>query len=250
MSSKPRILAVIPTLDDDPTETIDTIMKQTIRPERIIIAVGSKKLYEKLVASSKYKDVTISYTEPNYKEFVGKRVAVALNNSLSNVNLEEYDWLLRVDADALLPSNFVEENMKADADYVGKAGYAMLIKMKTFIKVFNGRFAEVGAEDSYIGLKLMSLGFDVRRWLLSPKLKRKSGSHHSWRYYFMRGKETYRLGYEPLHVAEHIRYDLRNIFELLGYFVALFKHDMKYDIARWVFGAQLKRLVYGKKPLQ
>jgi len=55
---------------------------------------------------------------------------------LEHVNLEDYDYLLRVDADIILPKRFIEENLKAEADYVGKAGYCMLIKVSPFLKVF------------------------------------------------------------------------------------------------------------------
>lgn len=211
------------------------------------MAVGSKDLYQRLVSSSSKNIVEYIYVKPNLKDPLGKRIATALNRVLSIVNLKDYDYLLRVDADTILPNRFIEENLKVGADYVGKAGYAMLLKMDCFIKIFGGRFAEVGAEDSYIGLKLLSEGCSVKSWILPPKPKRKSGAHHSWRYYFIRGMEMYKLGYEPIHVIEVIRRDVRNFFAVLGYATALLKRVKRYDIAHWVFKAQLKRLFYGKR---
>lgn len=152
-----------------------------------------------------------------------------------------------MDADTVLPERFIEENLKLNADYVGKAGYAMLLKMSCFLRIFKGQFAEVGAEDSYIGLKLLSQGCNVLSWALPPKIKRRSGAHHTWRYYFTRGIEMYKLGYEPVHVAEVVRHDIRNIFTILGYFTAMIKRPKRYDFAGWVFRAQLKRLLYGKQ---
>jgi len=162
----PKILAVIPTLDDDPTDTIKSLLRQTVKVSKIIVAVGSSKLYRNLI--SRYSDnvAEFVYVKPNFSDPLGKRVAVALNRALSKVRLSEYDYLLRVDADTVLPSNFIEENLKVDADYVGKAGYAMLLKMNCFIKFFNGRFFEIGAEDSYIGLKLLSQECSVRSWVI------------------------------------------------------------------------------------
>ena len=93
-------------------------------------------------------------------------------------------------------------SLKVDTGCIRKAGYAMLIKMSCFIKYFDGRFRDVGAEDSYIGLKLLSQGYSVKSWRLPPKLKRKSGVRHSWRYYFARGMEMYKLGYEPLQLLK------------------------------------------------
>jgi glycosyltransferase involved in cell wall biosynthesis len=242
----PKILAVIPTLDDDPTDTIKSLLRQTVKVSKIIVAVGSLKLYRRLISSYGDNVAEFIYVKPNFQDPLGKRVAAALNCALSKVRLSEYDYLLRVDADTILPSRFIEENLKVKADYVGKAGYAMLLKMDCFIKVFNGRFVEVAAEDSYIGLKLLSLGYAVKPWALPPFLKRKSGSHHSWRYYLTRGIEMYKLGYEPIHVIEVLRRDLRNVFTVVGYMLTIFSRRRRYDIAGWVFKAQLRRLIYGK----
>jgi len=56
----------------------------------------------------------------------------------------------------------------------------------------------------------------------------------------------YKLGYEPLHVVEVVRHDFRNVFSIVGYAMAAFKRVKRYDIANWVFRAQLRRLIYGK----
>lgn len=241
-----KIVAVIPTLIDDPTETIKSISKQTVKVSKILIAVGSKTLCKKL-GSAAFRNVECIYVKPNFQDPLGKRVASALNAVLGKVHLRDYDYLLRVDADTVLPSRFVEENLKVNADYVGKAGYAMLIRMEAFIKFFNGHFVEIGAEDSYVGLKLLSQGCTVKSWIVSPLLKRTSGSHHSWRYYFTRGIEMYKLGYEPLHVFERLRADIRNVFTATGYLTSIMKRKERYDFAEWVFKAQLRRLIYGRR---
>ncbi|MCR8433208.1 MAG: glycosyltransferase family 2 protein [Crenarchaeota archaeon] len=243
----PKILAIIPTLDDDPSDTIRSLLHQTIKVSQIFVVVGSKRLYEKLVSTNENKDIVkIFYVKPDFRDPLGKRVAKALNYALSMVELNNYDYLLRVDADTVLPKRFIEENIKVNADYVGKSGYAMLLKMNCFLRVFKGRFIEVAFEDTHMGLKLLSQGYSVQSWALPPKLKRKSGAHHSWRYYFIRGMELYKLGYEPVHMVELIRHDIRNIFAILGYFAAIIKRARRYDIASWVFRAQLRRLLYGK----
>lgn len=245
---KLSILVVIPTLNDDPTETINSLQNQTVKVSKILVAVGSKSLYQKLISTGRGGAVEYFYVKPNFQDPLGKRVASALNYALSKVNLNDYDYLLRLDADAILPARFIEENLKkVNAHYIGKAGYAMLLKMECFLRVFNGQFAEVGAEDSYIGLKLLSQGYKVESWALPPKLKRKSGAHHTWRYYFTRGIEMYKLGYEPIHVTETLRHDFRNIFTILGYFTAITKKFERYEFSNWVFRAQLRRLFYGKE---
>lgn len=242
---KAKIVAVIPTLRDDPSKTIESILQQTVKVSKIVVVTGSPELSRSL--SCQGSDIVeIIYVKPNMDDPLGKRIATALNIALHRVSLEEYDYILRVDADTTLPSYFIEKNLKANADYIGKAGYAMLLKASSFLKVFSGKFAEVGAEDSYVGLKLLYQGYQVKQWLCPPVLMRKSGQHHSYRYYLTRGIEMYRLGYEPIHVLETLRRDLRNIFCIFGYALAVLKRVDHYEFAYWVFRTQLRRLVYGK----
>ncbi len=245
----PRILAVIPTLADDPTETIESLMRQTVGVSKILVAVGSRVLYQKLVQKYAHaaERVEFVYVKPNLRDPLGKRVAAKLNRALSKVRLEMYDYLLRVDADTILPESFIEENLKADADCVGMSGCTMLLKMDSFIKIFGGRFAEVGAEDTYTVVKLLIEGRSVKPRALPPKLKRRGGAHHSWRYFFDRGVERYRLGYEPVHVIGSVLHDIRNLFTIIGYAAALLRGMKRYDTAYWVFRAQLKSLVRGKR---
>jgi len=240
-----KILVVVPTLTDDPMGTIESVVGQTVKVSKILVAVGSKSLYRKL-ASANLNNVECVYVEPNFRDPVGKRVAAALNFALSEVRLGDYDYLLRVDADTTLPCRFIEENLKADADCVGKAGYAMLIKMDSFIRYFKGRFVEVGSEDSYIVLKLLSQGRDVMSWMLPPRLERMSGAHHSWRYYFVRGVEMYKLGYEPIHVVGALLHDIRNLFMVLGYFTCMLRRVERYEFAGWAFRSQVHKLIFGE----
>lgn len=241
-----KILAVIPTLNDDPTETIRSLMNQTIKVTKILVVVGSSELLKKMRSTDNSTEYI--YVKPNCREPLGKRVAAALNQALATIYLNDYDYLLRVDADTLLPRYFLEENLKANADCVGKAGYAMLLKTESFIKIFNGRFLEVAAEDSYLLLKLLSVGRVVKPWRLPPILKGKK--KHDWRYYFVKGVEMYKLGYEPFHVLETLSHDMRNAFTVLGYFITLLKGARRYEFADWVFATQLHRLLLRKKIVQ
>lgn len=169
---KLRILALIPTLSDDPSDTIKSLLEQTIKPSKILVAVGSWILYCRLTSIAKFKGVEYVYVKPDFSEPTGVRVAKALNHLLSRESIREYNYLLRVDADVILPQFFLEANLKLDADYVGRAGYAMLLKVDTFIKFF-GKFPEIPAEDSYIGLKLIAYSANVKPYALPPILREK-----------------------------------------------------------------------------
>jgi len=239
----PKILVLIPTLKDEPTETVLSVKHQTISVSEIIVVVGSYYLFNRLINSSITNLAKILYLKPNMREPVGLRAAKALNYALSKVKIEDYDYILRVDADTKLPPNFVEKNLEADAEVVGKAGYAMLIKTESFLKVFNGRFPEVPVEDSFLNLSLMSRSKKVEDWRIHPILLKQSRKKHSWRYYFHRGVEMYKLGYEPIHVVDRARIDgLMNAFTILGYFISIIKRKERYEFFGWVFKTQLKRL--------
>jgi len=243
-----RILVLIPTLDENPTETILSITKQTVKVSKIILIVGSRPLFNKLLKTKTASLVNILYFRPCMGEPLGLRVAKALNYALSSITIKEYDYILRVDADTLLPKNFIEKNMEINADIVGRSGRAMLIKNQTFLRVFKGRFPEVASEDTFLKLCIMSKGGKVADWRVPPISLKTSRKRHSWRYYFYFGIERYRLGYEPIHIIERFRaYKLMNCFLLIGYVTALLKKLGKYEFADWVFRTQLKRLFLRKR---
>lgn len=242
------IVAVVPTLRDDPSETIESILEQTIRVSNIFCVVGSQALHRS-ISSLNSTIIEIIFVKPDLNKCLGKRVAKALNTALRKVDLDKYDYILRVDADTKLPNNFIEENLKKNADCVGTSGYAMLINKKAFLEVFHGRFPEVCGEDSYFCLKLLSRGYIVKPWTLPPISKRESRVGHPWSHHFNRGEEMYKLGYEPFHVFNVLRTTLKNpgvLFIVMGYGIAILKQMNRYKFARWVFRRQLKRLVFGK----
>ena len=238
-----KILVLIPTLKDDPTQTVQSVKRQTMPVSKIMIIVGSKQLYSRLKRSELAKIAEIIYFRPNMKEPLGLRVAKSLNHALSMVKVENYDYILRVDADVKLPRKFIEENMKANADIVGRAGYAMLIKNQTFLQILKGRFPEVPAEDSYMNYKFWASSKKVENWKIYPTLLQQSVRKHFWREKFRSGLEAYKLGYEPIHVVARLRLaPLKNTFFCLGYFYALLGHFQKYEFAARIFNFQIKRL--------
>jgi len=239
-----KIVAVIPTLGDDPAVTIRSLIAQTVPIERILVAVGSKNLYNSLMSRSRClpSKVKFVYVKPSSAVCIGKRIAKALNVVLGLVDLGSFDYLLRVDADVVLPEFFVEENLKLNADVVGSAGYALLVKVKPFLRILRGRFKEVCAEDSYLSYSFLYNGYAVESWRVKPKLLRKSGKPHSWKYFYIRGIEMYKIGYEPLHVIASLRYELRNAFAVLGYISSLLSRSQKYPFARCVFKKQLEKV--------
>ncbi len=235
-----RVLAVVPTLNESIERTIQSIKRQT-HPISAIGVVSAKGPLTEGV------DLAV-VCQPNLGECVGRRVAKALNFLLQNVTLGDYHYILRVDSDVVLPPNFVEANLSIHGDIVGTCGYAMLIRVEPFVDNFAGRFPEVCADDSYLAQYSMSIGLNVVQWKVRPVLLRRSGAHQNWRYFYDRGLEMHRMGYEPLHVlficfAETLRHDWRNLYSLPAYLFAKLTHDPQYTIAKWVWRRQVRRLI-------
>jgi len=63
-----KVLGVIPTLKDDPTDTINSILAQTISVSQILVVVGSKRLYNTLTQSRQFNSsVRFLYVRPDCK---------------------------------------------------------------------------------------------------------------------------------------------------------------------------------------
>jgi len=244
LEKQPNILVLIPTLNDDPTSTVSSIRRQTITPSEIIVVVGSRSLFCKLLDSHIVSRIKVVYLKPDMSEYLGIRVAKSLNYALNAVNLKEFDYILKVDADVELPPSFIEKNLEVGGDVVGKCGCALLIRNEIFLSEFNGRFPKVPADDTFFNLLLMSRNKKVKGWKIKPIMK--TVRKHSWRHYSSRGSEYYKLGYEPLHIFELLRFGIENVFLILGYLVSIIKRIDKYEISSWVFQTQLRRVIYGK----
>ncbi|MHA1834850.1 MAG: hypothetical protein ACTSV7_12790 [Candidatus Baldrarchaeia archaeon] len=218
----PKILCVIPSLPEDLSSlTLKSVLKQSIPIEMLVVL--PKKVRGKNVSA---------------------KVSKVLNESLQHIKIEHFDYILRVDGEVVLPPNFLEEALKEKPDLYGAAGYAMLIKVGPFLKVMKGRF-HPESDDSYTCYKFMQSGCKfIRRYKVRPILLRKPGRHHGVRYYINRGEIMYKVGYEPFHVLISFRWDLWNIFAVFGYFMALLKRERKFDVAKFVWGKQVKRLFH------
>lgn len=178
------------------------------------------------------------------KPTINDRITQVLNDGLTRFHLEEFDYLLRVDGDTILPSNFIEENLTLNADLCGKTGCAMLIKMSTFRRVMQGRFSTI-SDDTYLGLKFMMYGAVVKDWKVRAKHESKTNPIDD---YIFRGKTLYRLGYEPIHVIHGCLLSLKcwtpkNFFTILVYFKCALNRMPKSDVADFVWRYQVKRLL-------
>jgi hypothetical protein len=248
-----NLLVVIPTLNDDPTDTINSILSQGISISKILVGIGSKILFRKLANANFSEKIKLIYVKPDFSKDLGTRVSQAINVSLKHVNLESYDYLLRFDADTVLPKNFLRTNLAAKPDLIGAHGSAMMLSIPRFTKLLNGKFPEVNSEDSYIYYLYQSHGFAVADLAIEPFTKRIGGSHYSWRQSFDMGISSYRLGYEPFHIfvgsTIGFRTNPAGFFGLFGYLSALIKRTGKHHFSNWLFYKQLGEFLTAKESL-
>lgn len=227
-ADRPRVLALI--ASNEPSERIRRNLEtQTLPPTKI------------LLADRTFKD-----------KFVGTRVTRALNEAISSVDLGAFDWIMRVDCDVILPDRWIERSVGSGADVVGRAGYAMLIRMSAFRRLDSGRFPFITKEDSFIVLKLQSLGYRAVPHVVPIGFVREParGSETSVYHGFFSGVFAYKLGYEPLHAvggfisAAKKRRNLLFLISAYGYMASVLARPRKWDEdeASWVFRHQVKQL--------
>jgi len=206
-----KILCVIPALPNDlKQETLESVHNQTVPIDYLLIV--SERITDNISFPAK--------------------ISKALNNAFSHINLEGFDYILRVDGDTIIPANFVEENLKENPHVTGD-GDAMLIHVPSFLKVMSGRFFKE-QDDTYIRFKFAQDGLKSTDLRVQPIRTRKCGAKHSYRYYVERGEIMYRFGYEPLHVLSKFILDRRNAFLVYGYLKAAMLHYGRYDVYDYV----------------
>ncbi|MCQ5363292.1 MAG: glycosyltransferase family 2 protein [Candidatus Methanomethylicia archaeon] len=155
-----KILAIIPVLSKYPKETIESLLSQTIKPSKIVVAAGSQSVCK----DCSVHGVECYFIEPDLTKHVEIRVAKAINFALQFTNVNDYDYILKVDDDVSLPPNFIELSLKLDADCVGGSGCAQMFKISTFMALFKGRFPEVVSDDTYCEFMIIACGKKYAKW--------------------------------------------------------------------------------------
>lgn len=210
---------MIPALPADLNfRTVRSVLNQTVPVETIVIL--PKKVLQGTVA---------------------EKVSIVLNECWSHVKIETFDYVLRIDGDVVLPTDFLEQNLKDQPDFVGDAGYAMVIKTSAFQQCMGTFHPE--SDDGYTRYKFMQEGYKVIAYRVAPILLRRSGKPHGLKYFVERGVSMWKLGYEPFHVLGSFRWEPRNVFAVFGYFLSFLMRQKKFDVAEYVWHKQVERLV-------
>lgn len=216
-----KILCLVPALPEDlDPECLPSIRNQTM-------PVNSIKLVSSRVRGGNFPE----------------KVTYVLNKALEEIDLKDYDYLLRVDGDTVLPPDFVEKGVAAGCDLYGTIGYAMLIRVQPFISCMNGRFFRL-SNDTYIPHCFAAHGFSVLRGDFSKVRTR--NKLHSWMYYYFIGSNYYRLGYTLLHFLVSLKPRPLRVSAMLlaGFLGSWVNRKPKFDVADTVRTLQINKLKY------
>lgn len=225
-----RVLVVVP-CKEVPQPLLDSLLNQTIPPETILLATGKSD-----------------------HECVGKRVSFALNRTLETIRLDLYDYLVRLDSDVQVPPTFLESNLESKPKVMGErdSGSAIIISTEVFLNEFNGRFAEVCAEDTFLFSTLRFRGYNISDFVVSPVLLRKSRFSRSARDYVIRGRTLYSCGFDPIHVFGHIflHKKIKEIISFFSYLLCYVTRPGKFPFAEYEFRRRVKRLSHMREYLK
>jgi len=176
----------------------------------------------------------VIYVRPDLREHVGVRVAKAINQALRTLDLPAFDYLLKVDADVLMKTDYLEKCVSLGADLVG-LGPFMLVRVKPFLLLLRGKWPETPADDAYVMMAFKARGLRVAPCPPDLLVRRKGGARGSWRYYYLRGVDDWRVGFDPIRELFAVlwliirRRSMLPLFTLLGYLVALARGERMYE---------------------
>jgi hypothetical protein len=176
--------------------------------------------------------------------------------------LSDYDYILRVDCDTWLLPEFLEYHLRGSPDLVGTGGYAMLIKVKPFLELMDGKFNPI-SDDSYVLFKFQVSGKKVVK-VNDDYVRTRVRAHHKKDQLFT-GSIYRKAGFEPFHMAAFLlnklfirrnptRYAVTNAewknnmwYFVAGYVIDAIKGETKFDFAPRIWNYQVRRLCFGRK---
>ena len=180
-------------------------------------------------------DVECLIVLPDLSLSVGERVGKSLTVAFKLFLREDYDYMLKLDSDIYFDEKFIEENIKAGYDLMGR-GAGMIIKVKTFLEVFDHRWPISPLDDVIVTelLKIRKYRVLPWRWVHPAKFVKKPKYNASRA--FKIGYESYRIGFPLLWEILIVRGKILQgefifIFHLIGYLIALFRSEKRYPFS-------------------
>lgn len=111
MSSKYLIISPCRNEENFMRATLDSVCKQSVLPDKwVIVDDGSTDATPKILAeyASKYKFISIVTRENRGHRKVGGGVVDAFYSGLSSVNIDDYEYICKLDLDLELPEKYFE----------------------------------------------------------------------------------------------------------------------------------------------
>lgn len=243
-------------------ETIQSVLNQTIKPERwIIVSDGSTDSTNGIVEKYKNNNPFIDFIAlPPKKERNFSSKVNALNEALGKFEGTEYDFIGNLDADVTLDKSYYEEvfctfqsNPKLGVaggiilDCVGDKVYPQNISLNTVagaIQVFRkqcfkkiGKYIpfKYGGEDAYMETMARMMGWDVQTLAELKVLHHRptgTGMGSLSKANLRSGKMFYTLGYSPIFLLVRCFYRIfdkpifmGSILNIIGYLSAFFQEE-------------------------
>lgn len=246
-------LIIIPVKNEEKfiVNTLNCIINQSYLPELCVIVDdgsvdNSVSLIEKTISGHFFFKLIILKNHLEKRGY-GSKVIKAFNKGLAQLNLDKYDFLVKLDADLTLPNNYFEavndaflnntklgitggiiveqsgdfERKLHNTDYV--QGAIKSIKIKCFHEI--GGFKEINGWDGHDQLSAIYLGWEVRNLPLKVEHHRiEALEYASLKYYGHNGLTHYLLGNNLILAI------LRSIYQLPNrpYFLASFSYLLGY----------------------
>ena len=242
-----KVIAFILAFKEKPFYPLISLMRQTIKPIKIVIVAAYPS-----ACVDRFKDTKIEclVIPPDLSLSVGERVGKALTIAFRLYLTKDYDYILKLDSDVYFDETFVEENIGTEYDLMGR-GAAMIIKVKNFIEVFNHEWPVSPIDDVIVTEVLRVRGYKVLpwQWIKLPRLIKEP------KYDILRalriGYESYRIGFpilsETLLLYDRIlrRRELTFVGHIIGYLVALLRREKKYPFSNAIYEYHKNLLVNG-----
>jgi len=204
---------------------LSALINQTIQPYKIVVVDdASTDNTPEIVKSiaNKHKDLVKLVTRKRKVEIVHTtEIPKTFNYGLRSVNINEYEYLAKVDADIFLFKDYFERVMeKFDVDINKKLGIVggviinegassvhganMVVRMKAWLDISDGGFMPVvDSEDAFLLFKAQMKGWETLFLKEAKSIHMRPFSKYPLRSVLRQrirlGKTTYRLGYHPLY---------------------------------------------------
>ena len=231
-----KIIAFILAFKEKPYYSLISLMKQSVKPSKIVIVAAYPSA---CIDQFKNMDIECLIIPPDLSLSVGERVGKSLTIAFKLLLREDYDYMLKLDSDIYFDEKFIEENIKAGYDLMGR-GAGMIIKVKTFLEVFDHRWPVSPLDDVIVTELLKMRRYRVLswKWVRPAELVKKPRYNASRA--FKIGYESYRIGFpllwEILTVVDRIlRGEFTFIFHLIGYLIALFRNEKRYPFSGAIY---------------